>query len=355
MPALDASAATSAKLTIVLWLVVFAFVAPATIFAGQVATLPEGLQLLVGTATGIAFSALLYCAFRATDSWRPTRRVLALGAVVVAISALQTAADFGAQFAIRDLLGNLTPPLVTVQTVLLTNLIYLAIYSCNTAMFWIVAAWQGTQVREVELAQSRARAAALEMETLRLQLNPHFLGNALNGISTLILARRFDQAGAMTDRLAHFLRASIEARGATVTLREELELLEAYLDVEAARFGDRLRVEIECEPDAMNALTPQFILQPLVENAVKHAVAQATRPVCVTISAEREAGSLLLQVTDDGDAQAAKPNKEAAGIGLRNTRNRLAVQYPGVARLDAGRTDAGYRVAIRLPYALAPA
>jgi len=353
MPTFGSTTTTCLRLTLVMWCVVLAFVAPAQLLTGQVTTVAEALVTITGFLTGLGFAGVLFLVFRAASGRSLMARILILALAVVVLSVVQTIADFSAQFVIRALLGHVTPPPVNVRTVLLTTLIYLCIYSANTAVFWIVDSWQETRKQALELAESRARSAVFEMETLRLQLDPHFLGNALNGISSLIVTGRTDQASEMTDKLAVFLQSSIENRGLTVPLRDEIDTLEAYVGVEAARFGDRLHVAFRCDEAALDARTPQFILQPLIENAVKYAVAPSQTPVHIVVEAAVEADSLLLKVTDDGKAAATAPCPSPGpghGIGLRNTRNRLAVQYGAAASMEAGPTDTGFSVVIRLPF-----
>lgn len=349
MKRLSPAARLSAKLTLVLWLAVLAFIAPATIFSGQVTTAAEGLTLINGTVTALAFAGLLYAAFRRLDQIAVPVRLPAIAILVFLTACLQSAADFGSQFLMQALLTDVTPPPVNVRTVVLTVLIYLSVYACNAALFWIIGSAQRVREQEIALAHVEARAARSELDKLRLQLNPHFMGNALNAVSTLILADRNAEAAEMTDRLAAFLQAAMEDRGSTITLGEELETVAAYLDVETARFRDRLVARLDCPEGLLTARLPPFILQPLVENALKHAVAPSRDPVQVTIAASEVGGDLVLSVTDTGAAAGDSAAVGGHGIGLRNTRTRLELQYGPAAGLETRREAGGFTSAIRLP------
>lgn len=176
--------------------------------------------------------------------------------------------------------------------------------------------------RALAAAKLDARLQAAELATLRLQLNPHFLFNALN---TLAVLMREDEAAAdrLLERLSAFLRAVLagSTRGEETSLAEELELLDHYLAVEGARFGERLVVRKEIAPAALAAAVPRLLLQPLVENAIKHGLGIRKAGGCVMLSAELVADRLVLTVSDDGPGWRQSP--PAAGVGLSNTRLRL--------------------------------
>jgi two-component sensor histidine kinase len=209
------------------------------------------------------------------------------------------------------------------------------------------------RARERELAAARldTRLKAAELATLRLQLNPHFLFNALN---TLAVLMREDSAAAerLLDRLSSFLRAVLAGQGnEEVTLAEELAILGHYLAVEQERFGDRLRVEHNVSPDLHGALVPWLILQPLVENALKHGILDRKCGGCVTIGAARAGGDLVLSVTDDGRGWSGAAPAERRGVGLTNTTLRLEKLYGARARLEfAEAPTGGAIVRLILPY-----
>jgi LytS/YehU family sensor histidine kinase len=197
-------------------------------------------------------------------------------------------------------------------------------------------------------------AQEAQVRALRYQINPHFLFNTLNAISSLIVSGRNKDGEAMLTRLCLFLRTALVSDGrAEVTLGEELETLQTYLEIEAIRFGDRLTVEFAAADDLLELPVPNFILQPLVENAVKHGVAPTSRPVIVRVGARREGPDLILSVSDNG--RSARPAGAGTGVGLENTSRRLEVIYGPRARLETLAHDGGYTALVRLPAPRPPA
>ncbi|MCA1560127.1 MAG: histidine kinase [Acidobacteria bacterium] len=166
------------------------------------------------------------------------------------------------------------------------------------------------------------------LRTLEAELHPHFLFNTLHAISTLVHTKP-DAADRMISRLSDLLRITFDRSGAPrVSLQEELEFLQKYLEIEQTRFQDRLTVKFDIEPDTLDAEVPRLILQPLVENAIKHGVSPRSAPGLVRISARRSEGTLHLEVSDDGVG--LSPGGRArlhTGVGLSNTRARLECLY----------------------------
>jgi LytS/YehU family sensor histidine kinase len=199
------------------------------------------------------------------------------------------------------------------------------------------------RVLRAEAAAQRAR-----LDALRWQLNPHFLFNALNGISTLVVEGQSAQAATMISRLGDLLRSTLEQTGDEVTLAAELELVRQYLDIEQARFGERLRIDVTVDADAWNGHVPVMLLQPIVENAIKHAIATRERGGRIVVGATRHDGTLELFVEDDGPGIASF---NGDGVGLANVRQRLQHLYGSDQRLDLlPNAMGGVRVRIRLPY-----
>jgi sensor histidine kinase YesM len=200
--------------------------------------------------------------------------------------------------------------------------------------------------REGELRASRLQTqlTQAQLEALKMQLHPHFLFNTLHSISAL-LHRDPDTADRMIARLGDFLRLTLENSGAAeVSLQKELEFLTCYLEIERVRFQDRLTTSLEVEPAALDAPVPNLILQPIVENALRHGVAQSAAPGRVEISAKREGGSLRIRVRDNGPGLAAitRPHdgfKE--GLGLKNTRARLEQLYGAAHRFELSNAPGG--------------
>jgi LytS/YehU family sensor histidine kinase len=195
---------------------------------------------------------------------------------------------------------------------------------------------------------SYANERATQLSALRFQLNPHFLFNALNSLSSLVVLGRPAQAEEMIARLSDFLRATLgEPSDVKVELDAEFDMLDAYLDVERVRFQDRMQVRLDLPGELRKALVPPFLLQPLVENAVKYGVAASHRTVTITISAQYAERNLLLVIEDDGDCHASSGG---SGVGLANIRERLAIIYGERARLDTRPgTKGGFQASITLP------
>jgi two-component system, LytTR family, sensor kinase len=224
------------------------------------------------------------------------------------------------------------------------------------------AALEAARARELRAAQLEGSLARAQIRNLRLQLQPHFLFNALNTIS----ATMYDDprsADEMLDQLSELLRASLRtAQSDEVPLAEELTLLNAYLALLHARFGERLQVAVEVEPGTETALVPSMLLQPLVENAVRHGNAERTGRGAVAVRARREAGRLVLEVEDDGPGMAeetgtaGRAGRVAAGagkgLGLAGTAERLALLYGEDGSFEAGNVNGsggGFRVRASLP------
>ena len=200
-----------------------------------------------------------------------------------------------------------------------------------------------------------ALAQEAQLKMLRYQLNPHFLFNTLNAISTLILDNQNKKANQAVTRLSEFLRYTLDQDPMKkVTLRQELEALDLYLGTERLRFGERLRLEYAIEESAMNALVPSLLLQPLLENSLKYAVSAREQGGLVRIEGRTREGWLELAVIDDGPGlREGTPVSERRGVGLRNTSERLAVLYGDNHRFSVGNSNPGLRVDMALPLELA--
>lgn len=205
--------------------------------------------------------------------------------------------------------------------------------------------------RRERLALAESRANEAQLIALRLQINPHFVFNALNAISSLIALDRKGDAVEMVQRLSRFVRIVTETSPHHFSaLSSELEMAEEYLDVEAVRFQDRLNVTIDTVPAVADFPVPNFILQPLVENAVKHGVGRNRGRTDVIISAVAHADGVRLTVENQSaDSEQCDGEVEGLGIGLRNVAGRLAALYGDAARLSASPTPRGFRVEIDLP------
>ncbi|MEM9838493.1 MAG: histidine kinase [Pseudomonadota bacterium] len=221
----------------------------------------------------------------------------------------------------------------------------------TTAFFALFAVYFGREsaARERALLLSDLAARRAQLETLRYQLNPHFLFNTLNTISNIVMEDKSAEAERAIVLLSKFLRRSIDADPLVpVPLREEFQNVEDYLDIERIRFEDRLHVFLDLDPSAEEWLVPPFLLQPILENVIKHAVAKVIRPVTVQIHATVHDQTLMIDVIDDGPGPSLD-NGKGPGLGLSATRERLKLTYGDGATLEATpRQPEGFSVAIRL-------
>jgi sensor histidine kinase YesM len=206
----------------------------------------------------------------------------------------------------------------------------------NLLTYWAIVAlshaadyYRKYQERELSASHLRAQLARAQLSALKMQLQPHFLFNTLNTIAVLVRKSNNKEAIDMLSGLGGLLRHSLENTDTQeVSLREEIEFLELYLEIEQIRFKDRLRVRIEVAAETLDALVPNLILQPLVENAIRHGIGKQSSAGLLEISARRENGTLWIQVRDDGPGIPLNGSKPAEGrIGLTNTRERLRQLY----------------------------
>jgi two-component system LytT family sensor kinase len=339
------------KLTLVLWMTVLAFVAPTTIILGQVSSVGDYISVFWGLLSGIFISGVVYAAFKLMAGRPAWLAYPSLFLAILIATALQTLVDYGGQFALNEIFANFHLPAYDPKSVMAVAVVYFSLYTCNTALFWISFATEQSKRQQMRLAEAELDAVRSELAMLRMQINPHFMCNALGAISTMIIGKRYDDANLATERLATFLRDSAHFADAQDSrLADEFDIVDAYLMVEAVRFGDRLQPVLDCPEELESAIVPNFIIQPLVENAVQHAVSASGEPVSIRVSARREGGDLVLMVEDDGPGARAPRRSGKGGIGLANTRLRLKLRYGDAAALEAEAADPGFRAVIRLPH-----
>jgi hypothetical protein len=298
------------------------------------------------TACGIVFSigilALQWRARRATLR----RRAMLSGMLALAGATLHGAANEVSFILCKGIHSNLREFAAN----MLGNLwLYMSVSVIVLALTYAI----DLRDRENRIAALRDVAQAAQLRALRFQLNPHFLFNALNSIASLISRNRNPEAETMTECLSDFLRSTLrmDPEG-EIRLAEEIALQALYLEIERSRFPERLVVDLNVPDDLRGAAVPNLITQPLVENAVKYAVARSTAPVTIQISARREQDRLVLAVADDGgDAEPAVP--KSSQIGLANVAERLRLLFGTNASLSAGRrAPRGFEAVIRLPLRL---
>ena len=226
--------------------------------------------------------------------------------------------------------------------------VYFAVLGAEHATYYYLEARE----REAQAGRLATQLADARLRALRMQMEPHFLFNSLNAITVIVRDRDSATATRMLEQLGEMLRRVLRAdRPQEVTLAEELDFVRLYLGIEEMRFSDRLRPSIDVDPALYSAAVPEFVLQPLVENAIRHGLAKRVSASRLEIVARREGDELVLSVTDDGPGPDGDPVPTAEGVGLGNTRERLATLYGGRARLELEPTpEGGARATVRLPY-----
>jgi len=207
------------------------------------------------------------------------------------------------------------------------------------------------QMLERRTAQLRGAAQAAELRALRYQVNPHFLFNTLNSLSSLVMTGKREEAERMILNLSNFFRTSLSGDPTEdVPLSAEIQLQRLYLDIEGVRFPDRLLVKVDLPETLRNACVPGLLLQPLVENAVKYGVAPSRQPVTIRLSALEDSGDLVLTVENGGEAGGLRTEEHGTGVGLANVRDRLAARFGDRASCRWGPLPGGgFRVTLTMP------
>lgn len=225
------------------------------------------------------------------------------------------------------------------------------IMTCWVGLYLGFHYYESMQLQREATLRASALAQEAQFKMLRYQLNPHFLFNTLNAISTLILDNRNSAANSAVTGLSEFLRYTLDQDPMKkVTVAQEVEALNLYLDIEEMRFGDRLTINFQIDEKASDVLMPSLLLQPLIENAIKYAVAPREAGGEIRIAAHVTGGMLQLEVADDGPGMVdATRVVNGRGVGIRNTRERLQVLYGERGSVIAANTEPGLRVALTFP------
>jgi two-component system, LytTR family, sensor kinase len=237
----------------------------------------------------------------------------------------------------RDYLNNLDWALMT--------------YCAIVGLSYALAYYRESQTRAIRSAHLEARLAEARLKTLEAELHPHFLFNTLHAISTLVHTQP-DSADRMISRLSDLLRITFSRSGAAcIPLQEELEFLQKYLEIEQTRFQDRLSVEFDIDPDTLDAEVPRLILQPLVENAIKHGVAPRIGPGVISVGSRRDGERVCLSIRDNGVGLTGGSRAQlTSGVGLSNTRDRLECLYGTDHSLNFVESRPGLTVEMRVPF-----
>jgi hypothetical protein len=315
--------------------------------AGWGASLLFAMPLAIVYANATAFSAYYVCRAYPIGQRRPAAIVGGVGATAACAAILWCA--IGSAWA--SLVRALAPAGMGVEldAARLATMFALGVilYSLAAAVNYLMVEAERARQLETRELETRLMAQDAELRMLRTQVDPHFLFNSLNSISALTSIDP-GAARAMTLRLAAFFRHSLGLHAdRKVTLGRELELVRDFLAIEQVRFGERLRFEAEVEPDAAACLVPPMLLQPLVENAVKHGIGQMIEPGLVRLRAVRTGSLLRIGVENDVDPDTAFV--KGTGMGLENVRKRLAAAYGIEASVHWNRDANLFRVELALP------
>ncbi len=233
------------------------------------------------------------------------------------------------------------------------------LFDAALSRYYILLTWSAIYIALLAIAQAReaerreqefrSAAKAAEIRSLRYQVNPHFLFNALNSLSALVMTGKADRAERMIQTISRFYRHSLaDEPTSDVALKDEFDLQKLYLDIEAVRFPDRLRCEFDLPADLADARVPGMILQPLVENSVKYAVSPVSRTVKISVIAREEFDRLVITVADDGPG-VPEGSEGGFGIGLANVRDRLEARFGPDVGFTSGPVPGGYQTEIRIP------
>jgi len=306
------------------------------------------VHTLLLTATGYSLTLLMGSLYRRLITMRALlTAVLSLIAVIVASFAFSFIETWSYATFLRP--GS-RPVGIEYLGALLLNFSLLAAWSSlyYGINYYLLLEEEINQRSKLESAASSATLAML-----RYQLNPHFLFNTLNSISTLVLLKQTERANAMLARLSSFLRYTLANEPtAKVTLAQEVETLKLYLEIEKMRFEDRLRPHFKIESETIGARLPSLLLQPLIENAIKYAVTPAENGADIWITAKPEGQAVRIEVADNGNGEGAEISAtQSTGVGLANIRDRLSQAYGGAHRFETRQNDrGGFSVIIEIPF-----
>lgn len=310
----------------------------------------------VSAVLGILLTTVLRCLYRKYWDERLVVRLL-----VVATGSLAAAITWQFFFSYMEdyvSFGEILP----LEDFTLVNLVSASVQRAYPLMlswsglYFFIKYYQLFQLEKEKSLRSEALAQEAQLRMLRYQLNPHFLFNTLNAISTLVLDQATDQANEMLTKLSKFLRYSLDHSPLDrVTLDHELETSKLYLDIEKVRFGERMQLEIAVQEEARKALVPSMLLQPLIENSIKHGLSKLEQGGKIAITADKEGSNLVLTVSDNGPGIPESILKDDiagfTGVGLMNVRNRLKEMYGSNQSFTfSNQSPTGCRATVVIPY-----
>jgi signal transduction histidine kinase len=310
------------------------------------------LHVSVLTGTGYSITLLMAAAYRRLIRARPiVTWVLSIIIVAVAAASFSAIETWSHATFLRP--GTKPEGLQFLSAIVLT----VALLVAWSGLYFGINYYLLLEQQSDQLLRLESQASSAQLAMLRYQLNPHFLFNTLNSISTLVLLKQTEQANAMLSRLSSFLRYTLvnEPMG-YVTVAQEVETLKLYLDIEKMRFEDRMRPRFDIDPAVARGRLPSLLLQPLVENAIKYAVTPQEEGADIAVTARKVGDRVLITVTDTGpgtDSGYTVRAEQSTGVGLANIRDRLAQAYGADHRFETQtNTSGGFSVTIEIPFQL---
>lgn len=315
--------------------------------------------VVIATITGFSISLILSVIYRALINRRP---IVTWGVTAIAMSVAVGLYAFIDSWVIS--LYRQGGDASFAQLFLGVFYLDLTLVISWTGLYYAINFFLQVEEQNDQLMRLEAQATSAQLAMLRYQLNPHFLFNTLNSISTLVLLKQTEPANAMLSRLSSFLRYTlVNEPTARVTVAQEIETLKLYLDIERMRFEERLRTEFRIDDAVRNGLMPSLLLQPLVENAIKYAVSPMEYGAEITVEAQLVGPMLRVTVSDTGPglSPGTDPSSvfgvssDSTGIGLANIRDRLVQAYGENQRFDiSNRPEGGFQVVLELPFEAKP-
>ena len=286
----------------------------------------------------------------------PLRLIAVLGHVIVSLAIGLTSAAWGSAFdkALNPFMVSSLPRFVPFWIDRFYNQILssLILYGCILMVGYMLDSRERLARQQTEAARLNEQLTKAQLNALRQQIEPHFLFNALNAIAGLVREKRNDDAVNMIAKLSDLLRRVLEdSSRQNVTLEEEMEFVQKYMDIQKVRFADRLQVSFDVPDELYVAQVPSLILQPIVENAVKHGIARRAQGGAIRIAASRDNGTLTLSVYNDGPILPANWENAQSGVGVSNVRNRLQSIYGNAFELVMQNQEAsGVKVSVSMPF-----
>jgi two-component system, LytTR family, sensor kinase len=306
------------------------------------------LPAIIVTATGFSITLLLAAAYRRLIAMKPIWTWTITALLLASASALFSALEVWAHATFYQ--PGWQPQGIEFLGAILLDF---AVLGAWTGLYYGINYFLLLADQSERMLTMAAQTNSAQLAMLRYQLNPHFLFNTLNSISTLVLLKQTERANAMLSRLASFLRYSLVGeREGLATVAQEAEALKLYLDIERTRFEARLRTRFDIAPDVMEARLPSLLLQPIIENAIKYAVTPAEDGADILIDARRMSDRLVITIADTGPGLGAVPAEAGGtGVGLANIRERLAQTYGADHRFELADNDPhGLIVLIDVPF-----